>query len=365
MQKTVQNILEQDNFSKEDLVLLLSTTGKDKDLLFEKAAETKKKYVGNIVYFRGLVEFSNLCAKNCNYCGIRAGNKDCHRYTLTDEQILEGIKYSYDHKFGSVVLQSGERKNKDFIESVDRVLKKIVKLTSGEVGITLSAGEQSEETYRRWLESGASRYLLRIESTNRKIFNQIHPNNALHDFDKRLEALKTLQKVGFQTGTGIMIGLPEQTLEDLANDILFMQNFDIDMIGMGPYIEHKNTPMYDLRDKLLPIEERFDLSLKMIAILRIVMKDINIASATALQAIHQHGREMGLKVGSNVIMPNVTPTVYHGDYSLYNNKPTVNEVTDEYIAELEKRIHSAGDKIAYGVKGDPKHFASRTQKDKV
>ncbi len=168
-------------------------------------------------------------------------------------------------------------------------LKEIKKLSKGKLGITLSLGEQSREVYERWFEAGAHRYLLRIESSNPELYQRYHPTDTLHDYARRLTSLKTLQGIGYQTGTGVMIGLPFQKTGDLADDLLFMKEFNIDMVGMGPYIEHKDTPLYAYRNQLLPIEERFDLSLKMIATLRILMKDINIAAATALQAIDPLG----------------------------------------------------------------------------
>lgn len=355
----MNEILHQTEWSKQDIVRLLAAKGDEMQQLFAKAAEIKSRYVGNFVYFRGLIELSNICSKNCYYCGIRCGNKNAKRYILTESEVLEAVKYAYTNNFGSVVIQSGERSNKSFVDFVSHILKKITNLTNGGVGITLSLGEQSEETYRRWLENGATRYLLRIESSNRSLYNKIHPVDELHDYDKRLEALKTLQKTGYQTGTGVMIGLPFQTLGDLAGDLLFMKKFDIDMVGMGPYIEHEQTPLYQYQKQLMPIKERFDLTLKMIAILRIIMKDVNIAAVTALQAIDPYGRETSLRAGANVIMPNLTPTKYHGDYSLYKNKPLVNEKTDAYIADLEAHIKAAGDEVAYGKKGDPKHFYVR------
>ncbi len=362
--KDIDTILNQEQFSKNDLVYLLAANKEETEKLFAKAAEIKTKYVGNIVYFRGLIEFSNVCRKDCLYCGIRCGNKKVSRYTLTDDEILEAVEYSWKNNFGSIVLQSGERNDSRFVERVELLLKKIHAHTNYEMGITLSLGEQSEETYRRWLAAGAHRYLLRIESTNRELYQKIHPADNHHEFDTRKEGILLLQKTGFQVGTGVMIGLPFQTLEDLAGDLLFMKEMDIDMCGMGPYIEHVDTPMYQYVDMLMPLKQRFELALKMIATLRILMKDVNIASSTALQAIDPYGRELGLKVGANIIMPNTTPVTYHQAYSLYNNKPTVNEETDEYIADLEQHIHAAGDVIGYGVHGDSVHFGNRINKNK-
>ncbi len=351
----LDNILNKETLDRNDIAALLGAEGEVKQQLFDIAASIKSEYVGNWVYFRGLIELSNKCAKNCFYCGIRAANKNCTRYELTDEEVLEAARYISEHDFGSMVMQAGERNDKAFVNRIDTLLKKIAK-QDPQIGITLSLGEQTEETYIRWRESGATRYLLRIETSNRYLYSLFHPNDADHNFNKRQECLHLLRKLDYQTGTGVMIGLPHQTLHDLADDILFMQSLDIDMVGMGPYIENKDTPMYEYVDELMPLQERFDLTLKMIATLRIVMKDINIASTTALQTIDSQGREKGLKVGANIIMPNITPVKYHGNYALYHNKPTVNELTDEYVAALERQINAAGDQIGYGKLGTSKHY---------
>lgn len=355
----LQSILEKDEFSKEDIIYLLSLKGTDQQPLFDKALEVKRKYVGNKVYFRGLVEFSNKCDKNCYYCGIRAKNKKVERYELDDAEILDSIKYAFENKYASVVLQSGERTNKDFINKVDNLLKEITKITKGGLGITLSCGEQSKETYQRWFDSGAHRYLLRIESSTKDLYYKIHPEDKLHDFESRLQALRNLKDIGYQTGTGVMIGMPNQTLEHLADDILFFKNFDIDMVGMGPYLEHADTPMYAEKDILDPVKERFFLSLRMIAILRIMMKDINIASSTALQAIDPMGREKAIKVGANIIMPNLTTVDVKQNYLLYEGKPCLDEDASECKNCLEARITLADSEIGYDERGDSKHYFKR------
>ncbi len=362
MHKTIAQILQQEEFSKKDLISLLSADNTETELIFKKAAEVKSAYVGNSTYFRGLIELSNICTKNCFYCGIRRGNKKVERYTVPDDEVIQAAKYALDRHWGSVVIQSGERQDKEFTDRIEHLLKEISGLTGEKPGITLSLGEQKPEVYERWLAAGATRYLVRIETSNRDLFYKIHPKDGLHDFDKRIRALYDLQKAGYMTGTGVMIGLPFQTTEDLADDLIFMKELDIDMCGMGPYIEHEDTPLYEYKDLLLPLEERYRLTLKMIAILRIYMKDVNIASATALQAINPDGREEGIRVGANVIMPNITPVKYHASYNLYKGKPQIVPETDEYINNLERQIAMAGDVVGYGDKGDPKHFAKRNKK---
>ncbi len=357
----VREILRKQSFSKEDLLILLNADDKETELIFKKAADVKAKYVGNITYFRGLIELSNICSKNCLYCGIRRENRLIKRYNATDEEVINAAKYALTRNWGSVVLQSGERNDKEFIERIEKLIKSICSLSKTKPGITLSLGEQPEETYKKWYDAGAQRYLLRIESSNKELFDKIHPNDKFHNYDYRLESLRNIKKIGYMTGTGVMVGLPFQTLEDLADDLLFMQEFDIDMCGMGPYIEHEDTPLYKYKDLLLPIEKRYELTLKMIALLRIIMKDINIASVTALQAIKPTGREEAIKIGANVIMPNITPVKYHESYNLYKGKPQIAPETDNYIKDLEKNIQNAGDDVGYGLRGDSLHFLKKNK----
>lgn len=354
-----RSLLEKKVFNRNHIIEMLSATGENYELLLKKAYEVKQQYIGNKVYFRGLVELSNICSKNCYYCGIRHDNKKVKRYAVTDDEVIECARYAHNRQWGSLVLQSGELNTPAFTNRIEKLLREIKKIGNGALGVTLSCGEQTEEVFRRWFEAGVHRYLLRIESATPELYANIHPNDANHSYQNRIDTLKLLQKCGYQTGTGVMIGLPFQTIEHLADDLIFMRDFDIDMCGMGPYIEHEDTPLFAHRDKLPSLQQRLQLSFKMIACLRIIMKDINIASTTALQTIDPKGRENGLKAGSNIIMPNITPVKYHDNYHLYKGKPAIPEETDEYLKGLEKQINDAGDEIAYGVWGDPLHFFAR------
>ena len=355
----VKEVLEKKHLERKDLIVLLNAEGEEKQLLFKKAAEVKLNEIGNKVHFRGLVEFSNICGKDCYYCGIRRSNNKSHRYHLNDKQILEAARFAHINHYGSFVMQAGELESPAFTLRIENLLKEIKKLSDGKLGITLSLGEQSREVYERWFAAGAHRYLLRIETSNPKLYQKYHPEDSLHDFQRRLDCLKSLQSIGYQTGTGVMIGLPFQNTGHLADDLLFMRDFDVDMVGMGPYIEHPDTPLYQFRDQLLPIEDRFDLALKMVSTLRILMKDINIAAATALQAIDPLGREKAVKVGANIIMPNITPGKYRNDYALYENKPCVDEEPEECKNCLDVRIQLADGEIGYGEWGDSMHFFRR------
>jgi biotin synthase len=356
---SIKNILEQPKFSKEDLVQLLRSEGDEKKALFQKSSDVKQARVQNKVYFRGLIEFSNICMKDCLYCGIRKSNKKAIRYNLTDEEIVNAAIFAYDNRYGSIVLQSGELSGKKFIRRITTLLDKIHQATNNGLRITLSCGEQTQETYREWMEHGAHRYLLRIETSNRELYTKLHPNDELHNFDKRLESLHFLRETGYQVGTGVMIGLPFQTYDHLADDLLWMQAMDVDMVGMGPYLEHAETPLYTFREGLQPLEKRFELSLKMIALLRIMMKDINIAASTALQSIEKMGREKAIRIGANVIMPNITPCSYRDHYKLYENKPCTDENPEDCKMCLEFRIKLAANQIAYDEWGDSLHWKSK------
>jgi biotin synthase len=359
MANSIKELLKQDNFSKDDLVKLLQAEGEEKVMLFQKSAEVKEKYIGKRVWLRGLIEFSNVCSKDCLYCGIRKSNKNPERYDLTDDEILAAAQFAYESGYASIALQSGELESPFITNRIENLLHKIKKLSNGELGITLSVGEQEPEVYKKWFDAGAHRYLLRIEASNPVLYKKIHPDNKKHDFQRRSDCLQSLQDIGYQAGTGVMIGLPFQTTEDLAEDLLFMRDFDIDMIGMGPYIEHADTPLMKHVDLLLPLKERFDMTLKMLALLRIMMKDINMVAATALQAIDPAGREKAVKIAANIIMPNITPEKYRDNYSLYANKPCTAESADDCQSCLEARMSLVDTEIIYGEWGDTKHYEKR------
>ena len=252
-------IVKKESLTRDDIVYLLSLKNKEKTRLFEKSAAIKEQHVGNKVYFRGLIEFSNVCLKNCLYCGIRHDNNQVHRYNLTDDEIIDAARFAAENNYGSLVLQSGEIQHVSFTRRIEQLLIAIHQATGGKLRVTLSCGEQSSDTYKVWHDSGAHRYLLRIESSNPELYKKLHPKDENHSFQRRLDSLFNLQQTGYQVGTGVMIGLPFQTLDDLAGDLLFMQQFSIDMVGMGPYLEHEETPLYEFREMLLPGKKGFSL----------------------------------------------------------------------------------------------------------
>jgi biotin synthase len=359
MASDIKNILHKKSLDKKDIITLLKCEGPDRVLLFERSGEIKKEYIGDKVWLRGLIEFSNICGKDCLYCGIRKGNDNLKRYNLSDEEIMESARFAINNKYGSIALQSGELENDFFTDRIENLIIKLKEMSTGKLGITISLGEQEPEVYKRWFNAGAHRYLLRMESSNKDLYYKIHPFNANHDFDRRFACLQNLQDIGYQTGTGVMIGLPFQTIDDLAEDLIFMKNFNIDMCGMGPYIEHADTPLVKYKGNLLPLSVRFDLSLKMIAIIRIMMKDINIVAATALQAIDPVGREKAVKIGANIIMPNITPGKYRDSYKLYENKPCTDDSAEDCKNCLEMRVSLANAEIIYDEWGDSKHYDNR------
>lgn len=370
--KTVQAILQKDlvgndRLTVEELRVLMGITDPEAlDLVYRKAYEVKAKYVAKVAYYRGLIEFSNRCIKNCRYCGIRRDNERTERFDMSREDILRMAQWAYDHEYGSLTLQSGERNDPAFVDYVVDLIRDIKKIGDGSLGITMCVGEQTEETYRRMVEAGASRYLLRIESSNRALYEKIHPNDALHSFDTRVACLKALRRVGFQVGTGVMIGLPGQTEEDLVNDILFYRDMDIDMIGMGPYVVHHDTPLgqealamgLDSQEGKL---RRIHLGLKMIALTRLFLKDVNIAATTALQALDPLGREKGLAAGANILMPIITVPEHRAKYLLYDNKPCVDDNADKCKDCLTRRVMSIGDTVGWKQNGDSRHFGKRMQ----
>jgi biotin synthase len=224
-----------------EIIRMLSLTDTvDIENLYKQAYEVKKQNVGTTVYFRGIVEISNICTKDCYYCGIRKSNHNVERFKLDEEEVITSALWAYEQHYGSVVLQSGERDDEEFVCYIENIVKELKSRSDGRLGITLSLGEQTEETYRRWYAAGAHRYLLRIETSSPELYKKLHPAN--HDWQKRWDCLRTMKKLGYQTGTGVMIGLPHQTLEDLARDVQFFYDEDIDMIGMGPFIPHADTP---------------------------------------------------------------------------------------------------------------------------
>lgn len=352
---TFKQILDSHNFDKEKLVRMLKCNNSEYQQLLEKAHKIQCKYIGPNVYGRALIELSNICKKDCFYCGIRSSNYQLKRYLLNPEDAKSAIDLAIESDISSIAIQSGEQTSKSFIDYISELLI-YAKSQDPNIGITLSCGEQTKEVYQKWFEYGAERYLLRIESSDEQLYYQIHPNNATHDFKKRLQSLQYIKEVGYQTGTGIMIGLPNQSVEQLANDILFMRDLDIDMCGMGPFIPCSGTPF---ENSISPFNDVFNMSLRMIAVVRIVMKDINIVASTAIETMKKNGRKKAILAGANIIMPNVSPDSFRSYYALYNNKPNVKISSPKHIIDSCLKDIPVGFTFFVGEKGNSKHFKSK------
>lgn len=322
--------------NKEELAAIIayyaSAPQPEREALFAAALEQKRIYYGDRIFFRGLIEFSSYCKNDCYYCGIRRGNSTAKRYRLSQEEILECCAEGHRLGFRTFVLQSGE----DPYYTDDRMCGIItgIKELYPECAITLSLGEKTEESYRRYFNAGADRYLLRHESASEPHYMRLHPNDM--SLANRKKCLFTLKKIGFQVGAGFMVESPYQTFEDLALDLIFLRELQPHMIGIGPFIPHKDT--------IFSGEETpaTGLTLIMLALIRLMLPKVLLPSTTALGTIDSKGREKGLKAGANVVMPNLSPVKYRKDYSLYDNKICTGEEAAECLGCLSGRIRSAG-----------------------
>ena len=281
---------------------------------FAAAREVKARCGKTEVLPRGLIECSNVCAKDCRYCGIRKGNAAVARYRIPEDEVAVCIEEARRRGYPAVAFQAGEVESEANTAYYERLLAKCRGLE-----VTLSLGEQTEDVYRRWKDADAMRYLIRIETSDRRLYAKIHPADC--SFERRVACIRTLKALGYVTGTGVMIGLPGQTVEDLARDIVFFGDEKADMIGMGPYVPRAATPLAAGLPSSVPCPRLLDLSCRMIALTRLYLHDVNIVAATALSALDPlHGRDRGIDAGANVVMPNLTPLRYRCDYALYPGK---------------------------------------------
>lgn len=319
---------------KKDIIAIIENNSND-EYLFESADKIRKQIYGKDVYIRGLIELSNYCKNNCLYCGIRRDNHKINRYRLTEQDILLCCDTGYELGFRTFVLQGGE----DSFFS-DSVLCSIISKIKGKYpncAVTLSLGERTEESYKALFNAGADRYLLRHETATKSHYKKLHPEEM--SFDNRIECLKTLKKIGFQTGAGFMVGSPFQTHDNLVEDLLFIKKLEPEMVGIGPFISHNETPFKDFKNGTLRD------TLVMVALTRILLPHALIPSTTALGTINPKGRELGLKAGANVVMPNLSPVKFRKLYSLYDNKICMGDEAAECRKCLERRVESAGYKI--------------------
>jgi len=323
--------------SKKEIVGFLETKNEDKiSNLFKRADKIRKENVGDEVHIRGIIEASNYCIKNCFYCGLRKDNKNIKRYRLTEAEIYDACKNAYSFNYKTVVIQTGEAAVYK-IEDLCRLVSKVKKDFG--LAITLSLGELDYDSLRSLKNAGADRYLVRFETSDRNLFRKVKPDS---DYDKRFLMLKWLRELNYQVGSGIMVGLPGQSIDSIAEDIMLFGRIGLDMVGSGPFIANPDTPLSNsVGGDLL-------LSLKLIALTRIITLNAHIPATTALGTIDGLGRQKGLASGANVIMPNVTPHKYRKDYLLYPNKICINEKPSDCSSCISSMIFSAGRKIAEG-----------------
>lgn len=316
--------------SKEEIIQILSND-EINDELFISADKVRKKYVGDEIYLRALIEFSNICSNNCLYCGIRAQNKNINRYKLSCENIIATAQQASELGFKTVVLQSGEG-NIFSDEEMVRIISEIKKL---DIVVTLSIGEKTFEQYELYKQAGADRFLLRIETTDKNLYKQMHPKMS---YENRVQCLKNLKKLGYEVGTGCLVGLPNQTIESLADDLLFFKELDADMIGLGPFIATCDTPLENKKNG------SFLLARKMVALVRLLMPDVNIPATTAMESLLPNGRKIILQSGANVIMPNITPQSVREKYAIYSDKAGI----DAYdLDKLNQELFEIGRLITY------------------
>ncbi len=337
MKNIIDTLFKTKNTDDNSLIALIDCT--DTDYLFKKADERRRQYYGDAVYIRGLIEFTNHCRNNCYYCGIRAGNANAVRYRLDMDDIMECCRTGYPLGFRTFVLQGGEDMYFD-----DDMICRIVEKIKGEFpdcAVTLSIGERSHASYKAYFNAGADRYLLRHETAINEHYSKLHPEGM--SLENRKECLFNLKEIGYQVGSGFMVGSPYQTVENLVADLRFLQELAPDMIGIGPFLPHKDT-MFATEPK-----GSMERCLNLIAILRMMFPHALIPSTTALGTIHPEGREKGLMAGANVVMPNLSPVKTRRLYQLYNDKICMGDEAAESVKNLEKRIKSIGYHIAVDV----------------
>ena len=320
------------DFSKKEIIEILKDDNKN-GWLFSLADKIRKEYVGDEVHLRGLIEFSNICKRTCKYCGLRCENKNIERYRITPNDIVFYAQKAATMGYKTIVLQSGE----DEFYNAKKLAEIVNEIKILDVAITLSIGEMSYEDYKILKDAGADRYLLRIETTDKNLYEKMHPNM---DFENRLRCLRDLKTLGYEVGTGCLVGLKGQTIESLADDILFFKEIDADMVGIGPFIAHPDTPLKDTPNG------SFTLALKVMALTRILLKNINIPATTAMETLNPNGRIIALNSGANVVMPNVTSSEYRKKYEIYPNKICINENPEQCRGCIENKIKSIGRTIA-------------------
>jgi biotin synthase len=339
--KILEKIYNTNNPKQEDLEYLLALESKEQiNELFSFADKVRKTFMGDGVFLRGIIEFSNFCKNTCFYCGLNKNNTSLERYRLNNSEILAIVDKIATLKIKTVVLQAGEEDELDSYV-MEELIKKI-KAEHKDMAITLCVGEKTKQEYALWKKAGADRYLLKVETTDKNIYNKLHPEMS---FDNRIECLNNLKELGYQTGSGNLIGLKGQTIESIAKDIIYFNEYGFNMLGVGVFIPHSKTELAD--------ENTGDvnLTLKTIALLRIVMKKTHLPATTALGSLEEDFRIHGLKCGANVLMPNFTPVKYKTLYDIYPLRRCSDEAGELCIGCLQKKVEVIGRKLDFA-RGD-------------
>ena len=336
MKKLIDRLHVTGSLDREQWIQLLSERSEETDQYARDLGnKVRQQIYGNDIYVRGLVEFTNYCKNDCYYCGIRRSNKNAQRYRLTEEDILLCCQQGYELGFRTFVLQGGE----DGYYTDERLLSIIYKIKAEypDCALTLSIGEKSEESYRDYREAGVDRYLLRHETADEEHYGKLHPSSM--SCEHRKNCLRTLKKLGFQTGAGFMVGAPYQTVENLADDFLFLKELNPEMVGIGPFIPHQDTPFHG--EKSGTLED----TLFYLALLRLMLPHVLLPATTALGTIHPKGREMGVLSGANVVMPNLSPVSVRKKYMLYDGKICTGDEAAECRHCLSRRMEQIGCQI--------------------
>ena len=329
MEPVLQSLRRGESLSREQLLTLLHSP---EEALRRAAAALRQQHYGNEIFIRGLIEFTNHCKNDCYYCGIRCANSKARRYRLSEEQILSCCARGYELGLRTFVLQGGE----DPLWTPDRLAGLVdgIKSRWGDCAVTLSVGEHPREVYRRWYEAGADRYILRHETADAEHYRLLHPPRQ--SLQSRMDCLYSLKEIGYQVGCGFMVGSPGQTEEHLVKDLLFLQEFQPHMVGIGPFIPQKDTPFGDKTPGSVA------LTLRLLSIVRLLLPKVLLPATTALGSLHPRGRELGFLAGANVCMPNLSPADHRKDYALYDNKLSDGPEAVESLQALSRRIADVG-----------------------